>query len=85
MVFSTRRCPHTGILHVYSRIDPHLSIGFVAASAEKSGYVWHCFANSEAVNGVANDAETAELRLVGQCQRALFKTQPLEGVSSNAA
>ena len=51
-MLSMRRCPHTGVINVFSASDPHLPVGSIV-KAERIGYLWRyysepCMAGCEA-------------------------------------
>lgn len=69
-MITTRRCPHTGILNFYSKVDPLLAVGSVTEASEPSHYVWRCYLDHQA-GGIADDISIAEARLrsaIARCQ-----------------
>ena len=64
MLLSIKRCPHTGVLNVYSAVDPFLAIGSISRRPH-DGFTWHCHAGGTELSGRAPDMATAERRLTG--------------------
>jgi len=58
-MLSKSRCPHTGVVNFYTRADPLLAVGSVAAAADPSNYVWRCYLGAEA-SGLAPNLTAAE-------------------------
>lgn len=69
-MFEKRRCPHTGVVNLYSDGDPYLAVGSLVPAQESEGVYWRCYAFTEPVHGLATDARTAERRLMRQIQKA---------------
>ena len=61
-MLSKSRCPYTGVVNFFTDTDPKLSVGSVARTGAKVGYVWRCYVGSES-SGAATDMSLAETRL----------------------
>ena len=72
---SKRRCPHTGVLNLFSEVDPYLALGSVVSAGSKGGFLWRCYASAEPVHGLASDARTAEKRLERQIEKAALASE----------
>lgn len=63
-MFSTRTCPHTGIVNYFADTEPHFSIGSVVKSGALDCYRWRCHLGEPPGSGVAPDLQTAGRRLI---------------------
>lgn len=62
-----KRCPFTGIINFYSEVEPHFSVGSIAAFHARNkagGFTWRCYTDGGMTGGTAPDLQTAERRLV---------------------
>lgn len=68
-MLSQRRCPHTGVVNFYLADEPYLPVGS-AVKAERSGYLWRCYAEPFVSTGTVDDVGTAALRVAELCKAA---------------
>ena len=59
MVLSRKRCPHTGIINIFTKAEPLLPVGFVLKTGAPKTYRWACFSNGQPAAGTARSARTA--------------------------
>jgi hypothetical protein len=82
-VLSKRRCPHTGVVNIYSEADPYLALGSVVEVAGAGGFLWRCYANGGAIAGRADNMRTAEHQLTALIRQS--RAVPGPGKSENRA
>ena len=75
-MLSKQCCPHTGVVNFYTQADPFVSVGSIMKLGEKKQvYCWRWYDAVQTISGVADDMQTAEVRLL----RARRRKNPAEG------
>lgn len=58
-MLSSRQCDHTGIINLFERAEPHISVGSVKADARGDAYLWRCHVGVIRASGRAVDLRSA--------------------------